>query len=188
MTDWRPNYEWRISLRLKIRFEFSPLMNGPRSCCLILCKCTSSICFTQQTHRVDSSEGTEKDCFCVTHYLPFAMHFPCLYLEHPPCSGLKVCVCAREARWKSTQPHFKGRGKGGEGRRGFWQDGASWGICSLALGVAQMGTLSARAWTACSGGEKEAYKLGFLLLSILTFIYLFFSFFPLIPPWHQRQN
>lgn len=31
-------------------------------------------------------------------------------------------------------------------------------------------------------GKKEAYKLGFLLLSILAFIYLFFLFFPLILP------
>lgn len=102
--------------------------------------------------------------------------------------SLSTCVCVHEDRWKSMQSHFKGRGKGGEGRRGFWQDGASWGICSLALGMAQMGTLSARAWTACSGGKKKACKLGFLPLSILTFIYLFFSFFPLIPPCHQWQN
>lgn len=161
-------------------------MNGPRSCCLTLCKCTSSICFTQQSHCVDSSERREKGMFL---YYPLSAFCDALSLslnlEHPPCSGRKVCVCVHEARWKSMQSHFKGRGKGGEGRRGFWQHGASWGICSLALRMAQMGTLSARAWTACSGEKKEAYKLGFLLLSILTFIYLFFSFFPLIPPCHQ---
>lgn len=142
---------------LKIRFEFSLLMNSPRSCCLILCKCTSSICFTQRIHCVDSSEGREKGLFL---YYPLSAFCHALslslYLEHPPCSGFKVRVCVHEDRWKSIQSHFKGRGKGGEGRRGFWQEEASWGICSFALGMAQMETLSARAWTACSGGEEES--------------------------------
>lgn len=158
-------------------------MNDLKSCCLILWKCTSSICFTQQTHHVDSLEGRERGLFLYYPIFAFCDALSLsLYLEHPPCSDLKECVCAHEARWKPMQSHFKGRGKGGEGRRRFWQDGASWGICPLALGMVQMGTLSARVWTTCSGGKKEAYKSGFLLLSILTFIFLFFSFSPLILP------
>lgn len=88
------------------------------------------------------------------------------------------------------QSHFKGRGKGGGGRRGFWQDGAGCGICPLALGMAQMGNAVCQRLDYMFWGEEEVYKLvsPFLFLSILTFIYLFFPLFLLISPCHQLQN
>lgn len=170
-------------------------MNAPRSRCLILCRCTSSICFTQQTHHVDSSEGTEKGVFL---YYPLSAFCDALslslYLKRPPHCGLEVCVCSWStgflARWKSMQSHFKGRGKGGQWRRGFWQEGDGYGICPLALGMAQMGSSVCQRLDCMFWGEKEAYKWVslFLFLSILTHIYLFFPLFPLVPPFRQLQN
>lgn len=152
-------------------------MNAPGSHWLILCRCTSSICFTQWTHHVDSLEGTEKGMFL---YYPLSAFCDALslslYLIRPPHCGLEVCVHSLNtgflAKWKFLQLHFKGRVKGREGRRGFWQDGAVCGICPLALGTAQMGSAVCQRLNCMFWREKEAYEL-VSLFSLDFNIYLF---------------
>lgn len=161
-------------------------MNAPRSHCLFLCRCTSSICFTQQTHHVDSSEGTEKGVFLYYPLSAFCNALSAfLYLKQPPLCGLKVCVHLRSTgvlpRWKSMQSHFKGRGKGGGARRGFWQDGgASCEICPLAQGMVQMGGAICQCLDCMFWREKETYKLAYLFPFSLFLISLFVP--PYLPP------
>ena len=44
------------------------------------------------THRKEQ----KRECFCITHYLPFAMHFPCLCTLNALLAVVSKCACVRE--------------------------------------------------------------------------------------------
>lgn len=130
------------------------------------------------THRKEQ----KRECFCSTHSLPFAMHFPSLCTLNALLTVVSKCVCIPEAqgfvaRWISMQLHFKGRGKGGGRRRGFWQEGAGCGICPFALGMVQMGSTVCQPLDCMFWRERKASKLVsfFLFLSSLIFFFYFLS-------------
>lgn len=44
------------------------------------------------THRKEQ----KRECVCITHYLSFAMHFPCLYTLNALLTVVSKCACVRE--------------------------------------------------------------------------------------------
>lgn len=46
------------------------------------------------THRKEQ----KRECFCITHYLPFAMHFPCLCTLNALLTVVLKCACVHEAQ------------------------------------------------------------------------------------------
>lgn len=80
------------------------------------------------------------------------------------------CRLPRQIGVCATTLQRKGNRWGG-GKRGSWQGGASHEICPLALGMVQMGVLSASTRTVF-WAEKGAYKLVFFFLSLFYHLFI----------------